>query len=275
MSNPEPFHIPVSYFAPQFADEAHKQRFEAHLIGFLREAGPINRPTATVYFADNTLAIGRAFSFLSDERFVAALQACAREDRDLAIAWRTHILTWAARSCLALEGDFVECGTYRGYSAEVICRYVEQHKAGKRFVLYDLFDPGDEAGVGHRLPSHGSALFAEVAARFAPYPGVLVVRGKVPEALPETAPDRIAFLHLDMNNAAAEEAALRLLYDRIAEGGMVVLDDYGWAFYGEQRIAADRVAAEHGQAIVELPTGQGLLVKRAGPPPNPAEPGQR
>lgn len=264
MSTSPVFRVPVSYFAPTFVDEAHKARFEQHLAGFLRESGPINLPTSTVYFADNTMAIGRAFGFLRDRRFVAAVEACAREDRDLAIAWRTHILTWAAKSCLALDGDFVECGTYRGYSAEVICRYVEQHKAGRRFVLYDLFDPGDaEDGVGHRLPSHGSALFAEVAARFAPYDGVTVVRGKVPDALPETAPERIAFLHLDMNNAAAEEGALRLLWDRIADGGMVVLDDYGWAFYGDQREAADRVAAEHGQIVVELPTGQGLLVKRA------------
>ena len=232
------------------------------LAHFLGECAPLNRTGATGYFADNLLTIGRALSFLEDKPFVAALRACAREDRDLVIAWRTHILTWAAKNCLAVPGDFVECGTYRGYSAEVICRYVQQHKAGKRFVLYDLFDPGDGGGVGHRLPSHGNALFAEVVARFQPHPGVLVVRGKVPDALPETAPERISFLHLDMNNAAAEAAALDALFDRISDGGMIVLDDYGWSYYSEQRVVADRFAAAHGQLIVELPTGQGMLIKR-------------
>jgi len=264
MTDVDPFRVPAIYFPPDFVDDTHRERFTRALSDLLLASGPINRAGSGVYFADNLITIRRAMSFLEDQDFTTALQACAREDRDLAIAWRTHVLCWAARSCLPLAGDFVECGTYRGYSAEVICRFVAPHAAGKRFVLYDLFDPGEAEGVGHRLPSHGGALFAEVVARFQPYPGVQVVRGKVPDALPETAPERIAFLHLDMNNAAAEEGALRFLYDRIADGGMVVLDDYGWAFYGEQRIVADRLATERGQAIVELPTGQGLLVKRAG-----------
>ncbi len=256
------FEIPLKYFPPTFATAEKKKQFEVRLAHFLGECAPLNRTGATGYFADNLLTIGRALSFLEDKPFVAALRACAREDRDLVIAWRTHILTWAAKNCLAVPGDFVECGTYRGYSAEVICRYVQQHKAGKRFVLYDLFDPGDGGGVGHRLPSHGNALFAEVVARFQPHPGVLVVRGKVPDALPETAPERISFLHLDMNNAAAEAAALDALFDRISDGGMIVLDDYGWSYYSEQRVVADRFAAAHGQLIVELPTGQGMLIKR-------------
>ena len=258
-----PFEIPLKYFPPSFVDDAAKQRFESRLGQFLSVCAPLNKAGSVACFADNLLAIGRALSFLEDRRFTDTLQACAREERDLVIAWRTHVLTWAAKSCLGLEGDFVECGTYRAYSAEVICGYVEPHRHGKRFVVYDLFDPGEAAGVGHRLPSHGNTLFAEVADRLRPYPGTLVVRGKVPDALPETAPEKICFMHLDMNNAEAEAGALAFLYDRIVDGGMVVLDDYGWAYYSEQRVRADRFAAEHGQFIVELPTGQGLFIKRA------------
>ncbi|MFC3230141.1 TylF/MycF/NovP-related O-methyltransferase [Marinibaculum pumilum] len=258
-----PFEIPLKYFPPAFVDDSAKQRFESRLGQFLNVCAPLNKAGSVAVFADNLLTIGRAFSFLEDRRFTDTLQACAREERDLVIAWRTHVLTWAAKSCLALEGDFVECGTYRAYSAEVICGYVEPHRHGKRFVVYDLFDPDEAAGVGHRLPSHGDTLFAEVADRLAPYPGTLVVRGKVPDALPETAPEKICFMHLDMNNAEAEAGALAFLFDRIVDGGMVVLDDYGWAYYSEQRVRADRFAAEHGQFIVELPTGQGLFIKRA------------
>src|SRR5690349_23225064 len=38
---------------------------------------------------------------------------------------------------------------------------------------------------------------------------VVVTQGKVPEVLAEAAPDRIAFLHIDMNDAEAELGALR------------------------------------------------------------------
>jgi hypothetical protein len=187
--------------------------------------------------------------------------AARPQPAELAIAWRTHALCWAAQSCLALDGDFVECGTYEGYSMAVVLHYL-QGLPGRRCWLYDLFDPTGAAGEGQRLPAHSPALFDRVRRRFAHWPNVTVTRGKVPEVLDATTPARIAFLHIDMNNADAERGALERLFTRVAVGGMVVLDDYGWTGYQDQKHAADRFAAEHGLSVLELPTGQGLLVKR-------------
>ena len=41
----------------------------------------------------------------------------------------------------------------------------------------------------------------------------------------------------------------------------VVLDDFGWCGYWRQRVAHEAFAAERGTQILELPTGQGLLIK--------------
>ncbi len=65
-----------------------------------------------------------------------------------------------------------------------------------------------------------------MVARFAGYANVRVIKGVVPIAL-EGAPARIAFLHLDMNAAAAETAALDRLFRRIVPGGFGLMDDYG------------------------------------------------
>jgi O-methyltransferase len=84
----------------------------------------------------------------------------------------------------------------------------------------------------------------------------------VPQILAEVAPEHIAFLHVDMNNAEAERGALETLFERICPGGMIVFDDYGWTNYRDQKDSADEFMQSRGLRVLELPTGQGLVVKR-------------
>ena len=86
--------------------------------------------------------------------------------------------------------------------------------------------------------------------------------GIVPEIFQSSVPERIAYLHLDLNAAKAEIAALEVLFDRIVPGGMIVFDDFGHMRYAEQHKAEIAWMRERGYAILELPTGQGLVVKR-------------
>ena len=112
------------------------------------------------------------------------------------------------------------------------------------------------------MPEHGPDLAARVRARFNRWDNVIVTQGKVPDVLADVAPQRIAFLHLDLNNAEAERGALALLFDRVTTGGMIVFDDYGWSGYRAQKDSADAFMKSQGLSVLELPTGQGLVVKR-------------
>jgi hypothetical protein len=207
------------------------------------------------------ITLSRSSGFLTEPRFVAAVTAAQPSDYELAIAWRTHTLCWAAESCLGVPGDYVECGSYQGYSMDVVLRYL----AGlpdRHCFLYDLFDPAGGDGEGRRLPAHAATLFENVRARFEQWQNVTVTRGKVPQILAEIAPARIAFMHIDMNNADAERGALDVLFDRVSPGGIIVFDDYGWSAYHRQKVSADEFMREHGHSVLELPTGQGMVVKR-------------
>ena len=97
--------------------------------------------------------------------------------------------------------------------------------------------------------------------RFARYPNVRIVRGAVPMSFEEAVPERVAFLHVDMNSSKSEIAALEVLFDKVSRGGVIVFDDYGWRAYRRQQEAEDVFMRARGQRILELPTGQGLLVK--------------
>lgn len=221
----------------------------------------VTDPRGPWFVADNLITFGHTRGFLTDPRFVGAVLSARPDHTERAIAWRTHTLCWAAESAVAVPGDFVECGTYRGYSAEVLMRFTGG-LPGRRFWLYDLFDPSGATGEGHRLPAHAPDLADQVRARFLPWPNVVVTQGKVPQVVAEAAPERVAFLHIDMNNAEAERGALEVLFDRVTTGGMIVFDDYGWSGYRAQKDVADAFMRARGLAVLELPTGQGLVVKR-------------
>lgn len=171
--------------------------------------------------------------------------------------WRLNTLVWAARQANHLDGDFVECACYRGSSARTVADLVDI--SNRRYFLYDLFDH-DESMPHHTMPEHSSTLFEEVRARF-PEPNVIVTQGRVPDSFAIAVPEKVAFLHLDLNNMEAEIGALEILWDRIVPGGVLVLDDFGWAAYRKQFVAETTWLGERGHHILEMPTGQGLVIK--------------
>lgn len=65
-----------------------------------------------------------------------------------------------------------------------------------------------------------------------------------------------------MNAAKAEIGALDRLFDLVVPGGFVVFDDFGHIQAREQHQAETEWMAARRYAILELPTGQGLVIKR-------------
>jgi O-methyltransferase len=233
-------------------------------VGVLRtlvaNAVGVDEPDSLWFIADNLITFGHTHGFLTDPRFIAAVNSEHPAHDELSIIWRTHTLCWAAESCLGVAGDYVECGCYRGYSMAVVLRYLAG-LPGRHCYLYDLFNPTEGGGEGNRLAAHAPDLFEQVQVRFSALDNVSVIRGKVPQVLSETTPPRIAFLHVDMNNSEAELGALEMLFDRISPGGMIVFDDYSRPGYRAQKDAADTFLRQRSLAVLELPTRQGLAIK--------------
>ena len=88
-----------------------------------------------------------------------------------------------------------------------------------------------------------------------------VLKGFLPDALDQMCPERIGFLHIDLNSPRAEVAVLERLFDRGVPGGVIVFDDYGWKLFEKQKVAEDEFMRARGYEILELPTGQGMVVK--------------
>jgi hypothetical protein len=64
-----------------------------------------------------------------------------------------------------------------------------------------------------------------------------------------------------MNIVMPEIAAIEFFWDRLIPGGIVLLDDYGWATHAAQRAAFDAFASAHDAMILSVPTGQGIMIR--------------
>jgi hypothetical protein len=190
--------------------------------------------------------------------------------------WRVHVALWAASSAVALPGEFVECGVNTGFMSSAIMAGLNWGTVPKRFYLFDTFAgpvtsqfSAEEIQRGRRkLAEDGMAAgayetdLARVRANFAQWPNAVIVPGTVPDIFSSINVDRIAFLHIDMNCAYPEHAALEYFWNRLSPGAFVLLDDYAYFGYETQTEAIDAVASALGFTVLSLPAGQGLIVKR-------------
>ena len=222
------------------------------------------------------LTTGHNHEFMRDRRFVAAYQrGVAAAGCDYGWHWRVHIGLWAARTAVRLPGDFVECGVNRGFMSSAIMEDLSWDRTGKRFYLLDTFQGLDERYVSDDERAEGileknSTLMASgfyvqgaesVRRNFAQWRDVTIIEGAIPDTLSQAGTGPFAFLHLDLNCAPPEVAALHYFWPKLVTGAVVLLDDYGYAGYRQQRLAMDAAAERLGVTVASLPTGQGLLIK--------------
>ena len=212
------------------------------------------------FASDNLIAFGRNLGFLRDKPFIDAWTRHAKLPYERGILWRTAVLTWAARNALRLEGDFVECGCYKGVSARIVADALNFKDTGRSYWLYDVFEH-DETMPHHSMPEHGPDLFDQAKARFADLPTAHVIKGFLPQSLEQGAPEKIAFMHIDLNNADAEIATLEALWDRMVPGAALVLDDFGAQPYRRTHDMETAWFAKRGYFVLELPTSQGLVIR--------------
>jgi O-methyltransferase len=152
-----------------------------------------------------------------------------------------------------IEGDLAECGVWRGGSAMMMALALRRFGSVDRTIwLYDTFAgmtaPGGEdvqamsgrpaaAILAERSrdeddPFWGIAPRALVESNLArtgyPAANLRLVEGDVLQTLPRQAPPRLALLRLDTDWHDTTRHELETLYPRLASGGLLIVDDYGY-----------------------------------------------
>lgn len=222
------------------------------------------------YGNDMVICLGRNLSFQNDQKFLESFYGSVTNDQERSLIWRLHTLAWAAKNALNVEGDFVECGVFKGFCSEVLLKYLDFMHLPRQAYLYDTF-----AGLPEKTSTEqerrdwdytqydSEAVYTGVQNKFSGYSNVNIIRGIVPDSFEIAVPEKIAFLHIDMNSEKAEMLALEHLFDKVVPGGMIVLDDFGWTCNVNQMKAELAFMNERGHTVLEIPTGQGVVIKHA------------
>jgi O-methyltransferase len=141
-----------------------------------------------------------------------------------------------------LRGDLVECGVWNGGSAALMaaatrsCRYNLEERS---LWLFDSFEglppPGDKDGTkainayfAGRCKGDAKKVEKAFATINLSTAGVTIVPGWFETTLEQASIDEIALLHIDADWYDSVRLVLDIFYDRVAPGGFIVLDDYGF-----------------------------------------------
>ncbi|MBV9880020.1 MAG: class I SAM-dependent methyltransferase [Gemmatirosa sp.] len=184
---------------------------------------------------------------------------------------RMYALHQATRHVVARDvpGDFVECGVWRGGSVMLMAAtLLALGRTDRTIWLYDTFDgvtPPDDRDVEARSGRRAAELLAgrahvrddnywgvatraevERNLRATGYPldrfrlvagDVATTLGPARDAMPET----VAILRLDTDWYGSTRHELQQLYPRLARGGVLIVDDYG--YWRGARAATDEYLA--------------------------------
>ena len=194
-----------------------------------------NRLPVEATHADRaTIAAVRPFTMTSSERIWSLLQAV------------NYIVDQP------VEGDFVECGVWRGGSVMAMALHLQQRSAAtRRLWLYDTYEgmtapteadveattgvtarellQSTEVADGNNVWCVAGRDDVEANLRTTGYPmgNFTLVEGDVAVTLRGSVPEQLSILRLDTDWYESTVACLEVLYPRLVIGGVCILDDYG------------------------------------------------
>jgi predicted O-methyltransferase YrrM len=159
-----------------------------------------------------------------------------------------------------IPGDVVECGCARGGSAALMALSMRQRGERRCMWLFDTFDglpaptkDNPDYEIAKLLTGRCFGRLEEVQELFREQnidEDVQFVKGLFQKTIPQTPIDRIGLLHIDGDWYESVKVCLEELYDKVAPGGIIQLDDYG--YWKGARKAVDEFLEKRGiQARLE------------------------
>lgn len=182
---------------------------------------------------------------------------------------RHWMLAQLCRLVHDVPGDTAECGSFRGASSYLICLA----NRGRQRVhhVFDSFEglstPGPRDGSNWK---HGEMAVPldRVKQALDGLGPVQYHKGWIPERFHEVDDRTFSFVHVDVDLEQPTIDSVRFFYERLAPGGILLCDDYGFASCPAVAPAIDAFLADKPEKIIALSGGGGFFIKgrTVGPP---------
>jgi O-methyltransferase len=184
--------------------------------------------------------------------------------RTLVTPDRCYVLFTLLQQALALDGDIVECGVYRGGTAAMLAKVIVESGSSRKLYLFDTFGGMPETDSQRDLHVKGdfSDTSLEAVQRFVNQPKTVVFRkGFIPETFVGLEAHQFSFAHIDVDIYRSIIDSLEFIWPRLLSGGFIVFDDYGFPSCPGARQAVDQFFAGTKMHPLCLSTGQAVVFK--------------
>jgi hypothetical protein len=185
---------------------------------------------------------------------------------------RLHVIYQALVNISRLKASdacIAEIGVYRGGSSHFIGAVTGQLFPVTPVVhSFDTFEghPDDivEAVDGqHRPGQFNDTSYEEVCRYLSPFKHLIVHKGRFQDNSHLLAANKLSFVHIDVDIYSATQNALEFALPRLVQGGIIIVDDYGFTSCGGSKKAVDDLVetAHNSVHFFHLTTGQAMLVR--------------
>lgn len=149
-----------------------------------------------------------------------------------------------------IDGEFVECGVWKGGNIILFKKYLEEKKIKKNIYAYDTYDGMPKPGIfdyklGYFKKEFGLNIYnvkkknwnkidlntvkSNILNECDDIDNIHFIKGLVQDTLTknDNLPEKISILRLDTDFYESSKKELEILYPRLSKGGILILDDYG------------------------------------------------
>jgi O-methyltransferase len=184
--------------------------------------------------------------------------------RSLVSADRAWVLYSLALQALAIKGCFYEAGVFRGGTAWLFAELLRRNDSQHDLHLFDTFAGMPETDSRrdlHRKGDFSSTNLESVRDFVGTDPFIHYHPGFIPDTFDGRSDDCIAFAHVDLDIYQSISDACDFIYPRLAKGGFLIFDDYGFMSCPGARQAVDEFFREKPEVPLVLPTGQAVVFR--------------
>jgi O-methyltransferase len=186
---------------------------------------------------------------------------------------RCYTLASLARHSLHLDGDFAECGVFKGGTALLLSRVLDNDRfvtgKAKTLYLFDSFEGLPREDGSHDIvyregnfPVDSVESVKQLLSDFRSF--IDFRKGWIPDTFQGLDDRRYAFAHIDVDLYQSTLDCCRYFYPRLVPCGVLLFDDYGFPAARGEKDAVDEFFACKPESPITLLTGQSLVIKLPG-----------
>ena len=175
-----------------------------------------------------------------------------------------------------IKGHVAECGVWKGHSAFILGKMLEEANSNKKFYIFDSFEGGlsdkstEDKNKRYELSKQQiraeKMSFAsdenQVKKSLSVFRNIHYLKGWIPERFNELNDKNFCFVHIDVDLYQPTLDSLIFFYPRLIKGGAIVIDDYGISQFPGARKAVDYfLSSKKCSFFYKVPFGSSFIIK--------------